>query len=346
MGASVSKYDSETLQSTFNRTVQKCPSYSASNTMKGNVINVNAAIGNINLEQSLTLDNKCVFKEMREAAIKSTEENKTDAGVALGASVSDIRSKTAQQLVDDAIMDCGAVTTNNVMEGNTVNLNFDNPFSDLNFSQAMDVKSQCSLDKFSKAIATSDKEFDVQTGISGGSLAMIVGGIAVVALVGGGIYLMLRSGGGGGGGGPSFAYSPQPQPYNPQPYATYAQPGAPNYGAPYTPMTPTMGGTMSNPPSNVSTPQLNSYTPSAQQASQVKGIQMSQQVPATTQLPKGGAQRVRFGSNVPTTPTFGQSAPSVTAPNANPAMTPSYYPRTTQVPMGMNALSPNPGYRY
>jgi hypothetical protein len=347
MGASVSVYESETLQSTYNRTLQKCPSYSASNTMKGNTININAEIGTINLEQSLTLDNKCVFKEMRQAAIESTEKNKTDAGVALGASVSDIKSKTAQQLVDEAVMDCGAVTTNNVMEGNTVNVNYDNPFSDLNFTQAMDVKSQCALDKFSKAIASSDKDFDVQTGISGTNLALIAGGLAVVALVGGGIYLMLRSGGGGSPSSPSFSYSPQPQPY-----ASYSQPNG-NYGAPYTPTTPTMGATMSNPPSNVSTPQLNRSTPVVQQAQQAQQAQkVQQQAQKAAQMTQTsrmqsvrpqGAQRVRFGNNVPTTPT--QIPASVTAPNVNTNTTTYYYPRVPTT-SSMSAMSPNPGYTY
>lgn len=314
--------------------------------MKGNTININAEIGNINLEQSLTLDNKCVFKEMREAAIESTEKNKTDAGVALGASVSDIKSKTAQQLVDEAVMDCGAVTTNNVMEGNTVNVNYDNPFSGLNFTQAMDVKSQCALDKFSKAIASSDKDFDVQTGISGTNLALIAGGLAVVALVGGGIYLMLRSGGGGSHSSPSFSYSPQPQPYTPQPYASYSQPNG-NYGAPYTPTTPTMGATMSNPPSNVSTPQLNRSTPVVQQAQKVqqraqKAAQMTQ--PIQMQSATRGAQRVRFGNNVPTTPTQIPTSVTATNPNIN-VNSATYYPRVPST-SSMSAMSPNPGFTY
>lgn len=220
MGANVTKVESENLQRVVDRTTQRCPSVSGTNEIKNvRVVVKRGLTGDINFNQSAVLDTQCVMKTFQEATLKALETNKTDAGTALGFNYLDLKSKTNQEIVNETIQDCGKIqATKNTISGVDVLIDSETPMKDLNFSQSLDVRSACSLDKMSKAIASLDKNMETTSGISGSALAFGLGSVAVICLVGVGIYLVVKSGGGGGGGGYSQPYMP------PQQSSMYSQP--------------------------------------------------------------------------------------------------------------------------
>ena len=241
MGANVTKAQSNSVQRVVNTTVQKCPSVSASNSISDvRVVVKQGLTGNINFNQSAVLDTQCVMKTFEEATLKALQKDKTNAGTALGFNMLQIQSNTDEELLNSAEQDCGKMqASNNSISNVQVTVDSTTPLKDLNFNQKLDVKSQCSLDKMTKAIASIDKSTNTTSGITGGALAFGLGSIAVICLVGVGVYLMIRSGGGRGGGGSYYAPPPQPvyapqQSFEPSSYDNMTPQGSRGYQSGYT----------------------------------------------------------------------------------------------------------------
>nr|QYA18782.1 poxvirus-like myristoylated envelope protein [Clandestinovirus] len=264
MGANVTKSENTNVQRVVNETKQSCPSVTGTNEIKRvRIVVKQGTNGDINFDQSARLDTKCVMKEFREAAIDAVAKNKLDAGTALGFNYADIKNLSSQEMVDKAIQDCGKVqSSSNSIEDVDIELN--SLVGNINFAQSLDVSSQCSLDKMSKAIATLDTESDTTSGISGSALGWTFGSIAVIAVIGVGVYLVLRSGGGSGGSyaAPPPMYAPQPMmnPYQ-SPYQQPQMMDRSAFGQPstYQSQSPSVNMTQSSstqPPmrSNINTP--------------------------------------------------------------------------------------------
>jgi hypothetical protein len=234
MGVMTSVETRESNQKIMDTIIANCPANNASNVVSGSTFGLAGNVGDINIDQKAQVDSKCVMDFVQKQLLSNLNADKVNYGQALGISTSVLSTKSNEEIVNEVILSCGSGNTaSNFWTNNKFfSQNLGAQASNFHLTQDASLKTSCLMQRYVDTQNKYESTRDTQQGISGAALGIGLASVAIIGVIGGIIYLKMRSGGGSAGGymmaPPQPAYYAQPQPawnYSPG----YSPPPPPSY---------------------------------------------------------------------------------------------------------------------
>lgn len=191
MGASASLASQQFEQKFSNEIEASCPATSCVNDATAGPIVFGGKKNNVNITQSCSVSSACSIDASTTSAAeiiaKQSAESKAGLGIAAAASLQDVKQDIANKIKAA----CGTTAGINKFKQGAITFTKDSEGNQYNLIQKGDIKSQCALGLVSNLVAKLDG--DNKAAASGFDPTTIMIVLAIVAVIGGLGYFMLRS---------------------------------------------------------------------------------------------------------------------------------------------------------